>query len=164
MEGYIFLTVTILLLMCSGSGIFWIWILQWADLQPLELLLLGPVVEGGDKDDHEDGQEDGQTLDPLCMVHALWQKNRNYVKRTTRTASRMDRTSSHSAWLTLSNKRRTITCVDDHNDGQEDGQTLDPRRVIHTLWQKNIKLCEDDHEDGQQDGQNLDPLHVVHAL
>ena len=37
-------------------------------LKSLKLSLLGPVVEGGDKDDDKDGNEDGQALYPLRMT------------------------------------------------------------------------------------------------
>jgi len=39
-------------------------------LKTLELLLLGPVVEGGDEDDDQHGDQDGQALDPFRMVHS----------------------------------------------------------------------------------------------
>ena len=41
-------------------------------LEPLELSLLGPVVEGGDNNHDKNGEKDGQPLQPLCMVLALW--------------------------------------------------------------------------------------------
>ncbi len=41
-------------------------------LEPLELSLLGPVVEGGDNNYDKNGEKDGQPLQPLSVVLALW--------------------------------------------------------------------------------------------
>lgn len=42
-----------------------------ATLQPAELLLLGPVVEGRHQDDDDDREQDGGALDPTGLGLAL---------------------------------------------------------------------------------------------
>lgn len=42
-----------------------------ATLQPTELLLLGPVVEGRHQDHNDDREQDGGTLDPAGLGLAL---------------------------------------------------------------------------------------------
>ena len=42
-----------------------------AILEAAELLLLGPVIEGSDQDDNNDGDQDGQTLNPAMLVLLL---------------------------------------------------------------------------------------------